>query len=181
MLVGRIKDATRNLGKPEGWDDERDGPCSSLPIRDGRSQGVPHMESAWYPTIEEMQRMVMGAPVYLRVVGTNHPPVALWVGDTPEQVDRKALNLESPPPVTIVRWENGPWLPIEDAPKDQTAILATHEDNRLGVQHVCWRIEPGSPDYLNPRTGDTWRPTHWRHLPQSVRAMRAAAKKESDR
>ncbi len=66
----------------------------------------------------------------------------------------------------------GPWLTISSAPRDQRAILATHEDNVASVMHVCWRIAADSPDYLNPRTGNTWRPTHWMPLPAPVRAYR---------
>jgi len=58
------------------------------------------------------------------------------------------------------------WRPIETAPQDQRAVLVTHKDNAARVMHVCWRTEPGSPDYLNPRTGATWRPTHWMPLPR---------------
>jgi len=57
------------------------------------------------------------------------------------------------------------WQLIDTAPNDQRAILATHAENVTRVMHVCWRIAADSPDYLNPRTGHTWRPTHWQPLP----------------
>jgi hypothetical protein len=59
------------------------------------------------------------------------------------------------------------WQPIETAPKDQTAVLAINTGNRTGDHgmKVCWRMAVGSDDYLNPRTGQPWRPTHWMLLP----------------
>lgn len=83
MLIGHIEGATRELGKPASWDDARDGKCLTLPIRDEVDGGVAQMVSAWMPTPDEIARIVAGAPIYLRVVGTAHPPVLLMVGETP--------------------------------------------------------------------------------------------------
>lgn len=83
MHPGRIADATRSLGAPESWNRETNGPCGSLAIRDGVQRGLPHMESAWFPTPEELAALVAGAPVILRIVGTSHPPVMLYAGDRP--------------------------------------------------------------------------------------------------
>ncbi len=86
MEVGRIAGATRVLGKSQGY--------IGLPVRDDREMvfiqegetepGVPCMVSAWFPSSEEMARMARGAPIYLRVLGTGHPPVSLVVGEVPE-------------------------------------------------------------------------------------------------
>lgn len=83
MHPGHIAGTTRSLRAPENWSRENNGPCSSLPIRDGERRGLPHMESAWFPTPEEIAAIVAGAPVILRIVGTAHPPVALYTGDRP--------------------------------------------------------------------------------------------------
>ena len=32
--------------------------------------------------------------------------------------------------------------------------------------HVTWRVAIGSEDYLQPRSGGTWRPTHFQFLPE---------------
>ncbi len=79
MEIGRIKGATRTLGAPKDWNADRDGPCIGLPIRDERHGGQPCMESEWYPTPSEIAAMAFGQPVKLRVLGTVHPPVALYV------------------------------------------------------------------------------------------------------
>ena len=77
--VGHISGATRNLGAPSGWDREKDGICGGLPIRDEEIGRLHCMTSAWLPTPEELAALNAGAPVYLRVVGTGHPPVMVYV------------------------------------------------------------------------------------------------------
>lgn len=80
MIPGRIPGATRVLGAPAGWDVERDGFCAGLAVRDCDG----HMVSSWQPSLEEIARIVAGAPVHLFVVGSAHPPVAIGVGDPPD-------------------------------------------------------------------------------------------------
>lgn len=78
MMIGRIQNATRVLGKPSHMSDEE---CGSLAIRDVRVGDYPAMMSAWFPTPAEVDAMMKGAPVYLTIFGTQHPPVSLTVGD----------------------------------------------------------------------------------------------------
>lgn len=88
MLINRIRGATRNLGKPADWDDEK-GRCVSLPIRDEvLAGGIPAMLSSWQPTPDELARLAAGAPVWLRVIGTSHPPVMLEVAAPPPAADQ---------------------------------------------------------------------------------------------
>ena len=42
------------------------------------------MSSAWEPTPDELQRLNAGATIYLHIMGTQHPPVALEVGEIPK-------------------------------------------------------------------------------------------------
>ncbi|MDR3514066.1 MAG: hypothetical protein P4L73_20715 [Caulobacteraceae bacterium] len=85
MHIGRIAGSTRNLGAPPNWDPDRDGPCQSLPVRDELVGGkLSAMTSAWFPTPEELLRLVAGAPIYLKVLASAHPPVMLSVGETPD-------------------------------------------------------------------------------------------------
>ena len=79
MEIARILGATRNLGAPSDWDKGRSGPCVGLPIRDEQFRpGQNRMISAWHPTPKELQLIAAGAPIYLYIYGTAHPPV--WVG-----------------------------------------------------------------------------------------------------
>jgi hypothetical protein len=81
MIIGRIRGATRVLGKPANWHETHpDQECGELAIVDiPAEQGGPQMVSAWFPTPEEMMLLRSGQPVYLSIFGTVHPPVALWV------------------------------------------------------------------------------------------------------
>ncbi len=83
MIPGRIENATRHLGKPSGWNDAEHGVCAVLPVRDEVVDGLPQMTSVWMPTPDEALRIARGAPVYLTVIGTSHPPVSLAAGKVP--------------------------------------------------------------------------------------------------
>lgn len=82
MEVGRIRGATRVIGKAQGY--------YGLPIRDElvdtavTGPSTPMMVTAWMPTPDELAALNAGAPIHLKVLGTVHPPVMLGVGDVPE-------------------------------------------------------------------------------------------------
>lgn len=81
MQIGRIDGATRVLGQSQGY--------LGLPVRDEVIECdvggfTPAMVTAWLPTAEEIAAIVTGAPIYLRLLGTAHPPVMLMVGEPPE-------------------------------------------------------------------------------------------------
>lgn len=81
MMIKRIDGATRVLGKSQGY--------LGLPIRDVKlnctvgGEGTPAMITAWEPTPDEIERLRRGAPIYLTVLGSAHPPVLLQVGELP--------------------------------------------------------------------------------------------------
>lgn len=80
MIPKRIEGATRYLGAPPNWQPEANGECSHLAIVDTKLDGgMPVMISAWEPTPAELEAMLAGAPVYLQVCGSVHPPVCIWV------------------------------------------------------------------------------------------------------
>ncbi|SDC29826.1 hypothetical protein SAMN05444678_102232 [Sphingomonas sp. YR710] len=81
MIIARIAGCTRVLGAPAGWTPETSGPCLGLPIRDEVNGDLPCMVSAWEPTPAELRAILSGAKIMLRIVGTGHPPVMLYVGD----------------------------------------------------------------------------------------------------
>lgn len=85
MLINRIEGATRYLGAPEGWTPEKDGDCAHLAIVDVKVQGGQNvMVSSWQPTPDEIAAIQAGAPIYLHVWGSMHPPVAVAVGPAPK-------------------------------------------------------------------------------------------------
>lgn len=84
MDIIEIAGKTRDFGKPLDWNDERDGPCGSLPIRDETfAPGVNKMVSEWRPSQIELEHLKLGAPLQLGVVGVVHPVVSLGVGAVP--------------------------------------------------------------------------------------------------
>lgn len=82
MQIGRVKDATRVIGKSQGY--------LGLPLRDELinctvgGEGTPSMVTAWHPTPKELKALNAGAPVHVRIIGNMHPPIMVEVGDVPE-------------------------------------------------------------------------------------------------
>jgi len=82
MQIGRIEGCTRVIGKSQGY--------IGLPLRDiaindsVNGPNTPAMETAWFPTPDELAALNAGAPVILRVLGNGHPPVMLYTGNLPE-------------------------------------------------------------------------------------------------
>lgn len=82
MIIKRIEGATRVLGQSQGY--------LGLPIRDEPihctvgGPETPSMVTAWEPTPEEVAAIAYGAPIYLRIIGTAHPPVMLFGGEMPK-------------------------------------------------------------------------------------------------
>ncbi|MBX4883981.1 hypothetical protein HJA90_10345 [Rhizobium bangladeshense] len=81
MQVGMIKGHTRIIGKSQGY--------IGLPLRDiainstVTGADTPAMESAWIADPAEIAAIAAGAPIILRVIGTVHPPVMVYVGEVP--------------------------------------------------------------------------------------------------
>lgn len=81
MQIGRIPGATRVLGQSQGY--------LGLPVRDERindtvnGDGTPCMVTAWLPTAEEILAIMGGAPIHVRILGTEHPPIMVEVGEVP--------------------------------------------------------------------------------------------------
>jgi hypothetical protein len=78
MIPGVIQGANLRLGKPSDMSDEE---CKPLHVRRCTDEsGYAIMQSAWFPSPDELKRMQEGAPVIFTVYGTVHPPIWLDVG-----------------------------------------------------------------------------------------------------
>lgn len=73
MIITVPVGVTRTLGKQQGY--------KGLPIKDVIIDGTPFMLSVWEPSPEEIQRIKAGAKIILSVLGTQHPPVKVDVGE----------------------------------------------------------------------------------------------------
>jgi hypothetical protein len=74
MTPHNIKNFTAVLAPPKNWDEAK-GPCAHLPIR-LTMDGV--MESAWKPSMDELEILNKGGVVILGILGI-HPAVCLTV------------------------------------------------------------------------------------------------------
>ncbi len=83
MRAIRVAGMTRYLGAPPGWKDEGKQ-CGYLAIRDEKTNVGPAMTSAWELEPHEIEALAKGAPVYLTICGTAHPPVAMCIGRPPD-------------------------------------------------------------------------------------------------
>lgn len=74
MMNLAIEGTTRRIGKSQGY--------LGLCVRDFTyGDGTPAMMTAWQPTPDEARRIAEGAPIYLTLLGSAHPPVLLQVGE----------------------------------------------------------------------------------------------------
>lgn len=82
MQIGHILGCTRVIGKSQGF--------LGLPVRDEVTNcavsgpRTPCMVTAWLPTPKELEAINKGAPVHVRLLGINHPPILVEVGEVPE-------------------------------------------------------------------------------------------------
>lgn len=81
MNIGRITGCTRVLGKEQGY--------KGLPVRDGQytmptGEVYASIETAWFPTPDELEAMIAGAPIIVQLLSSQHPPIMLYTGDKPE-------------------------------------------------------------------------------------------------
>lgn len=82
MLIQMIEGCTRVIGKAQGY--------MGLPLKDSKidcpisGPGTPIMTSSWMPTPEELVVLNAGAPVYVTIYGTSHPPILVATGPLPE-------------------------------------------------------------------------------------------------
>ncbi len=68
-----------DLGRPKDMTDEQ---CLSLPAeKNVDNSGFDYYLTAWMPNKEDLESLNRGEPMYLKVIGNNHPPVSLFTID----------------------------------------------------------------------------------------------------
>lgn len=68
--------ANINLAKPNDMTDEQ---CQPLPAeKNVDNHGFPYFLTAWMPNKEDVEALMEGKPLWLKVIGTTHPPVVLF-------------------------------------------------------------------------------------------------------
>lgn len=86
MEAIKIEGMNRELSPPEGWDAEKHGECTPLPVFAEVKDGSVVLTSAWKPNQEELAHLAAGASVACVVYGSVHPPIALGVFPTPHDL-----------------------------------------------------------------------------------------------
>ncbi len=83
MQIGRIRGATRTIGKSQGY--------MGLPLKDVtinctvNGPQTPAMVTAWLPTPKELELLNRGASVHVTILGQQHPPLMVSVGELPDE------------------------------------------------------------------------------------------------
>jgi hypothetical protein len=86
---------SRPLGAPNGWDQQLDGDCVTLPVVDAVDElsGFNFIYSLWRPTPDELAALVEGGAIRLGIMGNTHPVVNMAVlsGDTCREVELREI------------------------------------------------------------------------------------------
>lgn len=81
MLLLAHPNTNAHHGKPKDWGDERDGVCQTLP-----TVSVPGLHASfWQPTPEELDTLLRGGSIELRIASQYHPVVSVGVEEWPRQ------------------------------------------------------------------------------------------------
>lgn len=77
MINKAIEGTTRRIGKAQGY--------KGLAIRDQVDPDWgPQMVTAWEPTPDEINLIKLGASIEITILGQQHPPIMVTVGNPPD-------------------------------------------------------------------------------------------------
>lgn len=69
MIPQRIEGYTRKLNPPTDWDEEKDGPCWAVYVKDEVINGMQFMVMSYEPTLEELKALNEGAKIHFGING----------------------------------------------------------------------------------------------------------------
>ena len=81
MIPVKTPQCNFTLSKPKDWDEEKNGLCASLSIMTQDDNFI----SFWKPTDLELEQLIDGGFVAIKVFGTYHPAIALGVAVEEEE------------------------------------------------------------------------------------------------
>lgn len=85
MLPIDFKERNVLYGKPEGWTDEQ---CMTLPVwKDVDEEGNPFCISVWQPSKEDLDALIAGRGLVLKLFFSVQIPVAMWTLDENGEVN----------------------------------------------------------------------------------------------
>ena len=88
MIPKRIEGATHILTPPANWL-AHEGVISNFAVRKSGGGMQAIYESTWEPTPRELEFLLRGGTIVLRLAGGAHPPVMLYVEAPPALVDQE--------------------------------------------------------------------------------------------
>jgi len=65
----RLSDESKFFGPPEGWNEEKHGPCLTLSVADLEIEGHGFMVTMWKFSAEEIEKIVAGEPFFIGISG----------------------------------------------------------------------------------------------------------------
>jgi hypothetical protein len=165
MDVLRIEGCTRTIGESQGY--------IGLPLRDVVINDVvdgpqtPGMESAWALSEDELAAVTAGKPIILRVMGTTHPPVMLYVGSEPHPVFTEAARDVLKERARQIDGEG--WTAAHDDRHDNgelslaAAAYAEHagrfaDAEKFGMRYAIKAAPSFWPWWTDKRTPEAWNP-----------------------
>lgn len=77
MKPAMFEAMTHVLGAPKDWDAEKHGECGGLPVAIDHANST--FTSCWQLDPEEVAALINGGRIYVTVVATGQPPMALAV------------------------------------------------------------------------------------------------------
>lgn len=85
MLPVDFQERNALYGKPEGWTDEQ---CMTLPVWRGiDADGTPFCISVWQPSKEDLDALIAGRGLVLKLVCPVQIPIAMWTLDENGEVN----------------------------------------------------------------------------------------------
>lgn len=87
MIPGRIANHNILYHEPENFDRKQLGIPWPLYARRTQIADKYIIQTAWFPTIQELQALARGAPVILDVAGEAQPPTKVWVGQPADKLN----------------------------------------------------------------------------------------------
>lgn len=135
MKIGSIHGTSGKAIAPPGQEDT----VGSLPIRRTVREGMYFMESAWYPTPQELEMLQEGQPIILSVSAPAHPVVSLYVEQQPEVIGISAIDGHHPLARRVVVWDE-----IADQPLQNCKAV----DCEKGIAYTFTPNEPDSEERI---------------------------------
>jgi len=85
MIPVDFKGANITIGKPKDMTDEE---CMGIRVyKSVDESGFPYFLECWQPSYEDIQAIQRGEPIWVKILGQQLPPIAIYTLDENKQVN----------------------------------------------------------------------------------------------